>query len=609
MATESFGVLSVPDGVHDRAEALLRHYAARDRETATMRAIRRGDFEAVSPGSFTPDFPAPIIANRIDTMARDMAATLTPLPTFSCLPSSLLKDRAKKFADKRTRIAQHYVESSALQAQMPDAADAYHCYGLFVGEVRPDFKGQQPKIKLLDGAAAYPIWDADYNVREILLVSQMSEQALKAYYPQHHQTLTRDHRYAVQQGMLKVYRFQDSERTIAYLPDARGMVLEDVPNKLGKSTYVAIPRPMGEDWFTVPRGAFADLVYPLLAENDLKMLALEATEKSVRAPIVVPTDVPDVPFGPDATIHTNNPQGVNRLKIDVPPAAFQAAELMDRDIQIGGMSPGSRSGSVNASVITGRGIDALGEGYSQQVAQAQTRIGIGLQKLLSLSFEMDEKYWPGVTKEIRGQSLDNPGTDTYTPAKDIAGDYTIAVDYGFLLGLDANRALVYILQAQGAGLISNETAARALPIKLNMAEEGNKIQLEQLRNALLNSIAASSQVIPQMLAAGQQPTDLLRQLADVVDGVKKGKAIEEVIASVFAPPPPQEAAPAPQDPLAALMGGGGGGAPEAALGQNPLDAAAGGRPPLQQMIAGLTGGGAPNLRANVSRMNPVGGSS
>lgn len=585
-----------------KCQSLVQHYSRRDKETHTVRAVRRGDFESIAPGSFSEDFPAPIIANQIDTMARDMSATLSPLPSFNCLPSSILNDRSKNFAEKRTKIAHYYVESSNLQAQMPDAVDSYHGYGMFVGEVRPDPKNKCPKIKMLDGGFAYPTWDSDFNVREILLVSYMSDRQLQAYYPEIVRQIRAKHQGQAQERV-KIHRFQDANWNVVYLPDYGNLIIEQVRNLMGRCTYVAVPRPMGEDWFSVPRGAYADLIWPQLAANEFRMLGLEAVDKSVRAPIVVPTDVADVPFGPDATIHTNNPQGVGRLKIDVPQGAFQATELLEQDIRQGGMSPGSRSGNINASVITGRGVDALSEGYSQQVAMSQSRIGFGLQLLLELCFEMDEKFWPEETKEIRGQSLDNPGRDTYTPSRHIRGDYSITVDYGFLLGLDANRALVFILQAQAAGLLSNDTAARNLPIKLNLAEEQNRIQLEQSRNALLQATMAYSQAIPGMLAQGQDPSQAVAQLGAIVQGIKAGDPIEEVVAKVFAPPPPEPAAAAaPQDPMAAMMAGG------AAPGGAPVDpTAVEGRPDLNALIAGLTGKGQPNLAASVMRSSPAQG--
>lgn len=612
MDTSMVPAATPPADIFAKCQALVQHYSRRDGETHTVRAIRRGDFEAVAPGSFSEDFPAPIIANQIDTMARDMSATLSPLPSFNCLPSSILNDRSKEFAEKRTRIAANYIETSSLQAQMPDAVDSYHGYGMFVGEVRPDFKTKSPKIKMLDGGFAYPTWDSDFRTVEILLASYMSDRQLGAYYPEITRKI-REQNHGRAQERVKVHRYQDAYCNLVYLPDYGNMVIEYSKNLMGRCTYVAVPRPMGEDWFSIPRGAYADLVWPQLAANEFRMLGLEAVDKSVRAPIVVPTDVADVPFGPDATIHTNNPQGVGRLKIDVPQGAFQATELLEQDIRQGGMSPGSRSGNINASVITGRGVDALSEGYSQQVAMSQSRIGFGLQLLVELCFEMDEKYWPEEVKEIRGQSPDSPGRVTYVPSRHIKGDYSVSVDYGFLLGLDANRALVFILQAQAAGLISNDTAARNLPIKLNLAEEQNRIQLEQLRNSLLQAVAASSQAIPQMMAEGQAPSDILAQLSAVVQGVKKGDPIEDVIAKVFAPPPPPPAAPA-MDPMAAAAAAGMPDGMAGALGQeqqaiNPMTGQpdANGRPSLQGLIAGMTGSGRPNLSASVMRSNPVAG--
>ena len=190
------------------------------------------------------------------------------------------------------------------------------------------------------------------------------------------------------------------------------------------------------------------------------------------------------------------------------------------------------------------------------------------------------------------------------PSRHIKGDYSVTVDYGFLLGLDANRALVFILQAQAAGLLSNDTAARNLPIKLNLAEEQNRIQLEQSRNALLQATMAYSQAIPQMLSNGQDPSQAVAQLAAIDKGIGKGEAIENVVAEVFAPPPPAPAAPEqapPQDPMAAMMAAAGGAPGGAPADPNAIE----GRPDLSSLIAGLSGSGKPNLAASVMRSRPA----
>lgn len=593
--------------VFARADALVRQFAPRDAAARVVRAAREGRFDEIAPGAFPEDYPAPIIANRIDTMARDMVASLSPLPSFNCVPTNTLRDNAKAFAAKRTKIAHHYVESSHLQAQMPEAADSFSTHGLFAVRVEPDREAGCPKIRVLDGAQVYPVWDKDLRTVEVVEIMWVHPFALQALHPGLKEEMSRYGGGSVDR--VRIMRFEDKSHSVVWLPDYGNRVLEHKPNELGRCTYVCVPRPSGRAWTAVPRGAYDDLVWPMIAANELRLLALEATHKSVGAPVAVPMDVHEVPFGPDAVIHTNNPEQIRRLELRVPTEAFQATELLDRDMQSGGMSPSARSGAVNASIITGAGVDALGEGYSAQVALYHDRLGWALEQAVSLCFEMDEKLWPNVTKEIRGQRASSPFSVSYTPAKDIAGDWTVAVDYGFLLGLDPNRALVFILQGFGAGLFSAETADRYLPMQLNLEEEQAKVKLEQLRNSLVQAMSAMGQAIPQLVLNGQDPAPIVSAIAKAIEDVKKGRAIEVAVREALAPePPPQQAQPQQPgvDPNAQP------GAPGAPLPQGVRPEIAtegqGGRPDLTQLFAGLTSSGAPNLGAVVSRMAPaVGG--
>jgi hypothetical protein len=307
-------------------------------------------------------------------------------------------------------------------------------------------------------------------------------------------------------------------------------------------------------------------------------------------------------------MQTQNPQGVQRLKVDVPPASFQAMEWLRSDMQIGGMSPEGRSGSVNASVITGAGIDALNEGYSTQLAQAQEMMAFALEQVIDLCFTIDEKVWPNTQKQIRGQDAGVPYEVKYTPSKDIAGDHSIDIQYGFLAGLDANRSLIFILQAYGAGLISQDYAMRNLPASFNISEETKKIELEKVRKAILEGALMSAQAIPQMALSGGDPTALMKQLATLAEALKKGEAVEAAALKAFAPEPPPPPAPGEVAP----------GASPSAPGDGPLpppgsEQGGGGLPPgieaappgLMQMMAGITNGGASNLQANVLRQTPT----
>jgi len=605
--------LSDLKAVFARVDALTRMYARRDSTANMVRAVRKGDFDDVSPGIFPEDWPRPVVSNLIDVMARDYAAKLAPLPAINCTASSSLNEKAKAFADKRTKIANNYIISSRLSPQMPDAADSFNCYGLLAMSVEPDFDEKSPRIRVEDGVAIYPVWNRNMETVAYAKVYYRDHMTLIADYPELAAKLER-HKGAIREEKIKVVKFQDKTQTVVYLPECGNEVLESYPNIMGRCTLVAVPRPNGNGTFSGHiAGAYDDLIWPQLARNEFQILAMEAADKAVRAPIVVPPDVTDISFGPDATIRTSNPAGVQRLRVDVPPSSFQAMQWLRDDMQVGGMSPESRQGQQSASVITGRGVQELMDGYSTQIALAQEMVKFALEQVIRLCFAMDEKLWPNVSKEIRGQDSGVPFKITYTPKKDIDKDHAVDVQYGFLAGLDANRALVYVLQAQGAGLLSRDFAMRQFPANINVAEEAKKIELERMRDSLIQALSATGQSLPQLIANGQDPSPIVRAIAAVTDNIKKGKPIEQVIVDVFAPPQP----PAPADgapgaptspdagpggPDAGAAGGGFGGEP---LKQGIATEGPNGRPDLQTLFAGLNGSGTPNLKAGISRMNPV----
>jgi hypothetical protein len=154
---------------------------------------------------------------------------------------------------------------------------------------------------------------------------------------------------------------------------------------------------------------------------------------------------------------------------------------------------------------------------------------------------------------------------------------------------------------------------RQFPANINVAEEAKKIELERMRDSLIQALSATGQSLPQLIANGQDPSPIVRAIAAVTDSIKKGKPIEQVIVEVFAPPPPPAPAGSAPGAPTSLDAGPGGSAAGAAGGspsdlkQNIATEGPNGRPDLQMLFAGLTGTGQPNLQAGVSRMNPVAG--
>jgi hypothetical protein len=596
-----------------RVEATKARYEQRDRRAQQVQAVRRGDFDAVAPDLFSDNWPRPIVANMIDTSARDIASVLAPLPSFNCSASTMLTEKAKKFADKRTKIVNNYVQNSRLQLQMQTGADQFNTYGMLTLCVEPDFDKKLPVIYVEDSFNTYPTWNRQGDVENVFRVMYKTCEELRAEYPEFERKLSENPNAIINGDKIEIIKWVDAKKVVVYAPRLRNMVLAYMPNPLGKCFYVCTRKASLDAEI---RGTYDDVIWVQLARHRMQMLAMEAADKSVRAPLVVPPDVGDIPLGPDAVIHTQQgAASVGRARLDVPQAAFMGIEQLKQEMMIGAMSPESRSGNMDASVITGRGVQQLQAGFSSQIASAQDAFIDAFSRAVCLAFELDEKFWPNVEKTVRGQDAGVPYEITYRAERDIAGDYTVDIQYGMYAGLDANRALVLTLQAQAAGLVSREFARRQLPAGINAAEEEKRIEIEAMRDSILQSVSALAQSLPQLVANGQDPSPIVAAVAAVTKALQENKPLEDVVSRIFAPPPPPP--PAPPGPQAGAEAPGTGapgdgsapGFQDSGLpaGLQPGLATEGpqGRPDLQQFFAGLTSSGNPNLGSVVSRMAPA----
>lgn len=591
------------DDILATVTALTATYRGRDGRASAVRSVRHGNFDQLNPDLFTDDWPRPTVANLVDIYARDAAAAMAPLPTFNCSSSITLKPKAQEFADKRTKIVNNYIKYSNIAAQMQGFADSFNCYGMGVFRITPDFDDMMPRVTVEDSSTMYVVWNQKLQVVVAVQAYETDWHSLEAQFPAAAQ-IVKANKYGIIGGMAKVIRYEDANVCMAYLPNHGDTVLVSYANPIGRCAVVAVPRPGGSgNWQAGDiHGAYDDLIWPQLARHQLQMYAMEAAEKSVRAPLVVPLDAVDLPIGPDSVWRTNlGASSVGRVALDVPQSAFQAMQWLERDMQMGSGTPDSRTGQTDASVITGRGIQELNAGYSATIAAAQTMFVLALQQVVELCAIMDEQIWGDKRKAVRGTADGVPFDITYMPNKDIAGDYTVDIEYGFYAGLDPNRALIFILQALGAKLISTDTARRNLPAGVNPADEEQKIQMEDLRTSLLGAIAAQAQAVPQIAMSGGDPSSVVMSIARVIKGLQDGKELEDLVMVAFAPPEEQgateqAAGPGEETGEPALPG-----APAGPQGLPP-GGSPGDKPALQTLFAGLSASGAPNLSGGVSQM-------
>ena len=588
------------DQIGARVQTLRYRAHGRDQRNGDVQMVRQGKISQVYPNFFPDGIDQNVVANFIDIVARDLAEVIAPLPAVNCSAVNQTSDRARTFADKRTRIAANYFRLSDLQVQMYNGADQYITYGFLPFIIELDEEEQQPRIRLENPVGAYPEFDRYGRCVAFAKRYSMTLGELVAMFPEHEYQLLGKLGYKQDlNGMIEMVRYYDKDQSVLYLPSRNNMLLSQAKNPLGKMNVIIAKRP-GPDGEL--RGQFDDVLGIQLLRNRFALLAMEAAEKSVQAPIVLPQDVQELQLGGDAVIRTANPQGVRRVELSLPQGAFTESQLLNEELRVGARYPESRTGNVNASVVTGQGVQALLGAFDTQIKSAQAIFQTALRDVISLCFETDEKLF-NFEKTIRGTDAGSPYQVTYLPSKDIKGDYSADVRYGMLAGLNPAQGLIFMLQALGGGLISKDMAMRELPFNVNVTLEQEKIEIEKMRDALIGSLAAYTQAIPQMASQGQDPSDIVRKIAEVIALRQKGKVIEDAIQDVFAVQnPPAGAQPTVEQPVPAAPGAPVGGTPQ--QGQQP-EIQPQQKPELQTLLSTLTGAGASRSSARVTQRRTV----
>ena len=564
----------------------------RDARNLDVLAVRKGKISEVYPDFFPDGVDANVVANFIDIVARDLSEVMAPLPAVNCSAANQVSDKARQFADKRTRIASNYFNHSDLSVQMYSGADWYLTYGFVPFIIELDEESKMPRIRIENPIGAYPEFDrygrcVAFAKRYVMTLGELVSQ-----FPEFERELLGGYGYEQDlNAQVEMVRYYDKDQSIIFLPTKGNLVLSKANNPLGKMMIVVARKPSIDGEL---RGQFDDVLGIQLLRNRFALLAMEAAEKSVQSPIVLPNDVQELQLGGDAVIRTANPAGVRRVELNIPAGAFTEQEILNQELRVGTRYPESRTGNIDASIVTGQGVQALMGAFDTQVKSAQAIFAAALRDVISLCFEVDEVIYPE-EKTIRGVDSGSPYEITYRPAKDIKGDYSADVRYGMLAGLNPAQGLIFMLQALGGGLISKDMAMRELPFTVNVTQELEKIEIEQMRSSLLGSLTAFSQAIPQMATQGQDASEVVRKIAAVIKARQKGVALEDAIEATFAPQQQVPPAGAPQmveQPSPAPEGVPAGGAPtEAPVEGAPVEIPQEAPPALQSLLSSLSGQG------------------
>ena len=508
---------------------LQTKYSARDQRMRDVLSVRQGDISKVYPAMFSEEYPKPLVANFVDVAARDLAEVMAPLPSFNCAATNMVSDSARKAADTRTRIANYFVSGSELQIQMYQGADWFNTYGLLPAMVEMDYETNNPRIRLLNPFGVYPELDRFGRCISITQVVNTDAESLAMQYPEFYNQIITNRSYISSSPYITMIRYHDKDQDLIYVPDRNNLILSNLPNAIGKClARVAMRSSLDGE----ARGQFDDVLAVQLARARFAVLQIQAAEKSIQAPIAI------------------------------------------------------RSGNVDASIITGRGVQALQAGFDTQVRAAQAQFARLFTELVSLCFEVDEKIFGSMTKEIKGVDDGTPFNMKYVPSRQIAGEYGVDVRYGIMSGMNPNNAIIALLQMRSDKLVSRDYVRREIPMELNVTQEEQRVDIEEMRDSLRLAVAQYAQTIPALAAQGQDPSQIVSRIAEVIKGRQKGKQLETIVEEVFAPEPQPEVPMGAEVPAAGM-------APVPASQPTPEQMgaapAAGSRPDIASLLASIAG--------------------
>lgn len=547
-------------------------------------------------------------------MVRDLSEQIGKMPTLTCTAAVNVSNRQKSFSLKRTKIAHKYAEASNLRIKLVEAADWLISYGFVPAIVEPDFKHETPRVRFENPVNAYPELDIMGQCVSYAKVHQEPAQVLAAKYPQFANELfgSSDPRDQVRNAeqILSLVRYVDADQMLVYVPERANLVIHQAPNPLGHCPVVIAHRAMYDEQ---TRGAMDDVMWVQLAKARMALFNMEAVEKAIQAPLAIPKDVRKLSFGPDAVIQTDTPQGVRRVGMEYPPQVEAMMQNYESDLMLGSRYPGTRAGASPGSIVTGQGVDALEGGFDSQTMNYQSLLGYALKKAIGLCFKMDEILWKNAKKELRVMVNGSLFEEIYQPSKDIAGIHEVEVTYGFAAGMDPNRALVFLLQMMSANLVDRDFVLQQMPFDLDTLQTLQRVDVEKLEDALKQGIFSMLAAMGEMAQQGQDPTQLLTGVAKIIDQRQKGKTLTEAVIASYKQPAAQ-AGPQTDEAGNELPSGPGGGqpgqmppggpqGPPQAPGGAPGGAGPGG---LMQLLAGLSGGGQPNMQANIKQQQPIG---
>jgi hypothetical protein len=290
-----------------------------------------------------------------------------------------------------------------------------------------------------------------------------------------------------------VYEYYDQRGCWWVIPESN-LLLAYTPNLLSRPQFRIVKRFAFDELV----GAFDHALGVMANMARLALLATIAVEDTVMSETNIIGDLRGDKYrrGRNSVNILAPGSTVAKMNSHVPFEAFNMIDRMERQLRLIANHSSQEDGESSLNFATGEGLRELAASSGMEVREYQVSLQKWLRELDSMRLEWDDKIIGGREKMMYGVRAGTPFAESYTPAKDIKGDYRTRRVYGVMAGFDDATTIITGLQLLSAEVIDVETLRENIDGLENHSKIEERVKARNAEKVVEGALA-------QMAASGQ----------------------------------------------------------------------------------------------------------
>ena len=462
------------------------------------------------------DWQVPV-PNLMSTGLEHLAQKIGRIPNLKVdVPNDKDSERAKRKAEKISRIVTAYDEVQRLDVQMPQVGRWLPGYGFAVWVIRErkDANGNPyPIAELRDPYNCFPgYFGADQQPKDLSIVRRVPKDALAQVYPEFKkQIYDKDMGTGLSIGSGSASPYTDSyagswansngqgdliseyynEEGTYIFHMSSGTIFDFIPNPLSSGPAFVVAKKFSFDQL---QGQYDQIIGLMAAMAKINVMSIIAMEDAVFTETNISGELESGQYrkGRFAVNYLAPGTQVSKPASNVPYQIFQQIDRIERQLRVGGAYPVTDDSQSPLSFATGRGLEELGASMSLMIREYHTIMADAIEQTDAKRLEWDEMMYPGKSKHLSGYRDNKFFSETYEPLRDISSNYKTRRVYGAMAGYDEPQKIVTGLQLLSSGVIDTQTLQENLDGLDNVVRVNERITREKADKVLFDTLMAQA---------------------------------------------------------------------------------------------------------------------